>query len=92
MEWKCFKDEKPARGKLVVVFQYKRKRYIVARKGFYRPSGHKYIRVDEKEAINASTYESGQPTWFSESGNRLKPNDEDMWMYLEPVTFTKTYA
>ncbi len=91
MEWKKFEIEIPEKNSLVIVFQYKRRRYIVARLGLYIPKGHQYDGLRIKEPIDANTYTTGTPRWFSESGNRLEIHNKDMWSYLEPVTITEVF-
>lgn len=91
MNWKVFQEEIPEKNTLAVVFQHKRRRYIVARFGLYIPKGHQYDGLRIPEPIDAITYSSGSPRWFAESGNRLEIHDEDRWCYIEPVTIKKTY-
>lgn len=90
MDWKRFQEQIPEKNTLCIVFQYKRRRYVVGRYGLYLPK-HKYSLKDEIEPISPTTCSEGNPTWFSESGNRLSVNPDDHWCYIEPVTIKKTY-
>lgn len=91
MDWKQFQEETPEKNTLAVVFQYKRRRYIVARFGLYLPK-HKYPLKDSEEIVTPLSCNQGNPTWFSESGNRLTVNPDDHWCYIDPVTIKKTYS
>ena len=91
MDWKSFEDKQPERNVLLAVFQYKRKKYLVARFGLFVPPAHQYDHLRKDCAVNAGTYTTGTPRWFSDSGNRLDVDDKDMWCYIDPVTITEVF-
>lgn len=69
-EWNSFGDFKPLLGKLLIIFRYKQKKYVVG-------------KMEDNQ--------KGNFFWRTESGNLLKFDEKDQWMYFSPVIITTNY-
>ena len=64
MDWKKFDDEIPESNKFVILFRFKRMRYLVAKFGYYLPSHSYELFPSERKKINCTTNTKGLPRWF----------------------------